>query len=344
MSKQRVALTSPLAAGRTILKVILFLANVFPFPLKPLDWIVGRPSHRHWRTSSLAGSLVHDAWTPVWPYRGARPALVIAMGVRTAPHDRPVLRRFATTLARLGFVVVWPRLTALDRARPGAEHPDTFVTTVETLRQSRGVNPARISLVGFSVGGSTALVAAADQQIAADVRAVVFFGGFFDALDYLAAAAAATSEFERRRVAWRPSLGAYEHLLQVLSSLRVGGLLRAFPSRSLDEARATLAAAPPSERAALEALSPAEVIGAVRARLFILHDRQDRMVHYFESLKLLRALGPRPNAEVTLVDLFEHVQPRAGLTGSGLRELWRLARFLFRTLGYLDGSIRSGRR
>ena len=317
---------------------LLLLLEVLPWPFRPLRWLVGRPRHQRWRSASPAGTVVSDLWLPGFPHRGRRPALIFAMGVRTAPHDQPIIRGFARTLARLGFVVLWPRLHALDRGYPGTEEPATFVTAFETLAAHPAVDPQRIAFLGFSVGGSVALVAASDPRIADRLRAVVFFGGYYDVFDFLSAAASGVSVAGGRCERWRPSVGAMTHLLSVVAALRVPELLRAFPSRSPAEARAVLATLPPTARTRLERLNPAPVLDRVRARIFILHDRRDEMVHYFESEKLFQALGPQPNAELAIVDLFEHVQPRQALSWRSLRELAQLARFVFRTLAYLEGT------
>jgi pimeloyl-ACP methyl ester carboxylesterase len=327
-----------------VLKALLLLFDLFPAPVKPLRWLTARPRRRRTTESSPAGLVVSDCWLPGAPWRGRRPAIVIAMGVRTAPHDRPVIGRFATSLARLGFVVCWPRLAALDRGRPGIEPPESFVRAVEAMRRDSAVDPALVSLLGFSVGGSTALLAAADHRIADRVRAVIFFGGYYDVFDFLVAAAAGVPSADGTR--WRPSAGALEHLLAVIAALHAPGLLRMFPSRNEAEARAMLAAAPAREREILAALNPATGIERLRAPVLILHDRRDHMVHYSESLKLARALGPDRVAALAIVDLFEHVQPRSALSLASLHDLVRLGGFVVRAIAYLEGSgsMRSGSR
>ncbi|MCS6801449.1 MAG: acetylxylan esterase [Chloroflexota bacterium] len=336
-------LCAALEKAIALVKALLLLFDVFPVPLKPLRLVTAAPGRSRTIAPSPGGPVVTDCWLPGAPWRGRRPAIIIAMGVRTAPHDRPVIGRFATSLARLGFVVCWPRLVALDRGRPGIEQAETFVRAVETLAQHPAVDPRRISLLGFSVGGSTALVASADPRIADRIRAVVFFGGYYDIFDFFVAAAAGVADGAGRR--WRPSAGAMEHLLAVIAALRAPGLLRMFPSASQEEARRALEAIPARERAVLEALNPAPILDRVRAPVLILHDVQDQMVHYSESLKLARALGPRVLA-FALVDLFEHVQPRAALSLASLRDLFTLGRFVVQAIAYLtgSGSIRSGSR
>jgi hypothetical protein len=326
------------------LKTVLLLFDLFPAPVKPARWLSAAPRRRRTVEPAPAGVVVTDCWYPGAPWRGQRPAIVIAMGVRTAPHDRPVIGRFAASLARIGFVVCWPRLAALDRGRPGVEQPETFVRAVERLAVDPAVDPDLISFLGFSVGGSTALIAAANPRIAHRLRAVVFFGGFYDAFDFFVEAAAGVPGDDG--TLWRPSVGAMDHLLAVIAAMRAPGLLRLFPSASQAEARAVLAAAPERERALLAALNPAAVLDEVRAPVFILHDVQDRMVHSSEALKLAKALGPGRVAALAIVDLFEHVQPRATVSLASLRDLFRLARFVVGAIAYLEGSgsIRSGSR
>jgi dipeptidyl aminopeptidase/acylaminoacyl peptidase len=265
----------------------------------------------------------------------ARPALVLAMGIKTAPKDRPIILGFADTLARLGFVVLWPRLKVLDQGVSLPEEPETFVLGVRYLESLDGVDRSRISLVGFSVGASTALVAAHHPEIADRVRAVVFFGGYYDAFDYLLSLATRTSEGEGETIAWTPADEAVGHMREIFAAKEADGLLSVLRAGSPDEARSRLSSAPEEEMRELRRFSPAHSSGDLKARLFILHDTGDPYVPYLESAKLHRALSGRVETTYLVTNLFDHVQPRAGLSVEMLEQAVRLYGFVHAALGAL---------
>ena len=66
------------------------------------------------------------------------------------------------------------------------------------------VDPERIGFFGASVGGSLALVAAADPRIAEDVDTVVSFGGYYDALETFGAIATHHIEYGEMDEEWKP--------------------------------------------------------------------------------------------------------------------------------------------
>ena len=69
------------------------------------------------------------------------------------------------------------------------EEVDAVVSEVELLRARPDVDPARIGILGFSVGGSVAIQAAADPRIADKLVLVNAFGSYNDATDLVRAAA-----------------------------------------------------------------------------------------------------------------------------------------------------------
>src|SRR5262249_30939087 len=158
-------------------------------PIKPLGLLTDIPVHSQFTMHTAAGAVVADLFRPV-PRLGpvaphSRPALILAMGVRAKPSDKAMLLNLAATISRLGYVVLSPRRAAVDHGSDRPESPDPFVQSIRYLRGLDSVAPHRISLLGFSVGSALAFVAASDPRVRRDVRAVIFFGGYYDLDDYL---------------------------------------------------------------------------------------------------------------------------------------------------------------
>jgi hypothetical protein len=321
-------------------KVLLLLSQELPqVPVKPLHLLTAEPVHEQLRLESRHGPIVAELFIPT-PRFGpaaprARPGLILAMGVKTSERDRPVLLGFARTMARLGFVVLWPRLQALDEGVSTAEEPETFVAGIRYL-ESRGlVASGRTSLLGFSIGASTALVAAADPAVADRVRTVIFFGGYYDILAYLLSLATGTVMLDGQPSTWRPHEDAVGQARLVLEAKGAEHVLRIFDAATRQEAESLLRSAPAAELADLRRLSPSEHLDAVAARLFILHDRGDPFVPYVESLKLRRALPDARVQAFLLTDLFEHAQFKGGLSWGALRGVLDLYGFVYATLNDL---------
>jgi predicted esterase len=334
-----VAWRGPLVAHA---RVLLLLSQELPqSPAKPLAWLTPEPIHERLRLETPRGPVVGDLIRPArrldWLPEPRRPALVLAFGLAMYEQDRPALLGLARTLARLGFVVLWPRHEALDQGAPLLEDPATFATAVRHLSTLDVVDRERISLFGFSVGASVALVAASDPAVADDVRTVIAFGGYYDVFAYLLSAATHGVELDGKVEEWQPTEEVRKRLLPVLEARAAPGLLRVLEegaSGGRAAAAALLRAAPPDELAALRGLSPADRLGGLRARVFILHDRGDVFVPYVESEKLRRALPPEQVGGFLLTDLFAHAQPKSGFS-------WDVARDIARLYGFVYGAIRS---
>lgn len=295
---------SQLTAGT---KAFLLITQEFPqIPIKPLLWISQKPNYQKIEYEAGGQKVVADLVT-VQDSRKL-PALILAMGVRTQEKDKPVILHFADTMARLGYVVMWPRLDTLDIGIPSFEKPETFIEAFKYLEKSQEVDPTRISYLGFSVGSSVALVAASNRQIADKVRAVIFFGGYYDVAAYL--------DVLGGKGDWQPSEGAIRHVDEILKER---GL------KTVDEL-------PAKELATID---PSKHIANLKAKVFILHDKGDSYVPYFESLKLDEALSGKVEKTITLVNLFEHVQPKKGFDFAAVGEFVKLYGFVTRVLGSL---------
>ena len=105
-------------------------------------------------------------------------------------------------------------------------------------------------------------------------------------------------------------------------------------SRLLDgttpgEAQALYMNLPEQFRSDLKGISPATYVDDIRARLLIMHDRNDRLVPAAESRRLLAATEGRGDVRYTEVLAFEHVRPSGGGVVDLLAEAGRLFRHMY---------------
>jgi pimeloyl-ACP methyl ester carboxylesterase len=245
--------------------------------------------------------------------RHTTPAVILALGVKTNPRDKPVILDFAQALSRLGYVVLWPRLQALDKGASMLEQPGTFIVSFRYLHGLDRVAPQRISLLGISAGASVAFVAAADPRINKQVHALIFFGGYYDIVDYLASLATSVSSFNNRTIAWHPSPEAVRHVQEILRAGHAQGIAQAFAAatkvRRLEQAGALLRSVPEREMGWLRQVSPSHHSSTFKARIFILHDKGDDFVPYLQSAQLNQSVPKIVERTYLITELFEHVQP-----------------------------------
>ncbi len=299
---------------------LLLLSEQFSqVPLKPLGLFTSSPSHQSIKLKSKNGQVVADLFLPA-NERGlvkkrSPSAVILAMGVKTSEKDKPIIINFAKSLVRLGYVVLWPRREELDQGKSLPEEPETFITAFQYLKEQEGVDKKRISLVGFSVGSSIAMVASANTEINEQVRAIVFFGGYYDIFSYLKSLDNKTVLLNGQNMPWQPAEGAVNHFKEILQTQ--AGLT--------EEAKAQK----------LHSLSPKEAIPQLKAAVFILHDKADTYVSYNEAIKLKEVLPKEQLKTFSLVNLFEHVQPKSGFSLEIIGEFFQLYGFIYSVFSYL---------
>ncbi len=316
------------------IKVLLLISEEFPqIPVKPLKILTASPRHQEMELDSPYGKIKADLFIP--KQGGLTPALILAMAVKTAEKDRPIVLGFAETMSRLGYVVIWPRLKILDEGVSSFEEPETFITAFKYVEALEGVDEERISLVGFSAGSSVAFAGAADERIRDKVRGLVFFGGYYDISDYLESLVTKKSAFKDTTIDWQSAEGAVSHTREVLTAKNAEGILKALASETSEEFRTLFKSVKKEEITGLEKISPSESINNFKARIFILHDKSDVYVPYLESAKLNEALPNEVNKTYLLVNLFQHVQPKKGFSFGIIGEFVKLYGFLYEAISYL---------
>lgn len=301
-------------------KVLLLISEQFPqIPLKPLSLLTREPKHEQIK---FGNGIAADLYIPTqilgfpWVAQDKAAALILAMGVRTNEKDKPILLGFANTLTRLGYVVVWPRLKDLDVDRIKYERPQTFLNSFQYLQKRPEVDKHRISFVGFSVGSSIAMVAAEAPSINSNVHSLIFFGGYYNVYDYLKALATKSMVLDGQDISWNPAQGAVNHAKEILKK---EGL-------KLEEFQFAFQA----EHPRLLKLSPDQNLSNFKAPIFVLHEKADSYVPYVESIKLKQALKGKVPVTFHLANLFEHVQPKKGISFEQIREFAVLFGFLYK--------------
>ena len=353
--------------GRAAMKTVLFISQVTPtIPVKPQQWFTRAPSVEEINFPRADGLGSADLYRPAGT--GTHGAGLLFFGVNPAGRDEPRVVNLAEGLARSGTIVMIPWSETMTKKKVSASEIDFLTSAYEYLTSLERVDPDRSGMGGFCVGASLAMVAAQDERIRERVQFVNFFGGYYDATD-LAASVVSKSRFYGDRVeAWSPDALSVEvvasHLIDGLSDAEERSVLkRVFVERTAivhEDALATMSAEartvhrilsgasyreverliselPSSMRSKLDAISPATRIEDLRARVLIMHDREDKLVPSEESRRLADALRERGDVYHTEFSLFQHVDPTRPVSPPiYVRELFKLYLHMYNVLREMD--------
>jgi len=294
---------SSLLAGAFLLE---FLTHGHP---PALSTLTATPS----RQPLLVPGASVDLYARAGTSRGA--ALVLVHGFSPAGKDDPRVREAAALLSRAGFDVAVPTIPGLTRGELGSDDVEPVVATLAVRTEPSVV-------IGVSMGSGPALLAAADPRVGDRVRAVLSLGGYASASEVVRFWLTGAYGYDGvgGRVDHDPEL--------VRMFVRANGDRLDPPSRALlegggPEGAARLLAAPPAElQRYLDALSPIRVARDIRARLILVHGRDDRAVPYTESLRLAAARPER--TRLVLVGVVDHVKGQGASGWQGARDFLAL--------------------
>jgi dienelactone hydrolase len=328
------------------------LPNLLGSGPQPLNWMTAPPRREavpYREAQPGTDPDLAELWLPAWASADRRAgAILLVLGVNNVGRNHPVVARVAEGLARTGVAVLVPDSRTLLEGRLEVGEIDGVVRAFETLIARPEVDPARVGIAGFSVGGSLAMLAARDPRIAAEVRWVNAFGAYADAATYLASVSAhAYADADGAEVPWSPSPLAREIYLQFMldqvddpgdrsllddafgAPIRDGARPSAEPevrrdlatgaartvhdlltAGSFDAAMVAIGELPRSSLDFIDAISPARHLDGLEADVFLMHETTDHHVPVVETRALRAALEPTGQLRgASEFRLFDHVQP-----------------------------------
>ena len=330
--------------GRTAFKTALFVPQILPaVPIKPQQWFISDPVREEVSYPSPYGQGVADV------YRIAdgkkRAAVLLFLGVNPAGRDDERVLNLSEALARAGFVVMIPWSPSMIEKRIDLREIDNLISAFRYLKAQDYVDPKRVGMGGFCVGASIAAVAASHPSISHQVAFLNFFGGYYDAHDLLKQISSRNSFYNGNIEPWQPDTLTNEVFInQLIDSLEDPiereALSRRFiekifadglsPQELSPEARtifkllsgvpiedtnALIKQLPATLLEELDKISPSTSIGNLKARVMIMHDREDELVPSEESRRLADALSSRGNFYYTEFSFFQHVDATRSVGG-----------------------------
>lgn len=317
-----------------------FVAQVLPtVPIKPAEWFSDTPE-RIEITYPLGDGRVGVADLYVPAGGGERSAVLFFLGVNPAGKDDERVVNVGNAIARTGIVVMIPWSELMAQRRVSGQEINDLVYGFEYLRTLSMVDGEKVGMAGFCVGSSLLLVAAQDERIRDDVTVVNSFAGYYDAKDLIASVVTHRRFYDGDSRQWQPdqlsTAVVRTHLLESVSdvaerqqiaqaiedgsALPSGLSLEELSSEgrlvydilhapNIDEARRLIELLPPQSLDTLNNISPSTNINDLRARILVMHDRQDPLVPSEESRRLVDALQRRGDVYHTEFSFFDHLNP-----------------------------------
>ena len=352
--------------GRLAWRTVLFIPQVVgTLPVNPQPWVMGTPTRDEVFHEISTGRGSADLYAPAGD--GVHSAVLLFLGVNPAGRDDPRVVGLAEGLARSGAVVLIPWSEGMTSQRVTAGEVDDLVRWFEFLLEHQRVDPERAGVGGFCVGASLVAVAASDARIRDDVQFVNFFAGYYDARDLIAAVLSNSRYYDGDVRPWTPAdlskrvvtAQLIEEMenpaeIEVLTGMYVTKdtfIDRAELSRlseeaqitsrllsgvNTEEARELIEMLPPSTLNSLASISPSSSIEGLRARVLIMHDREDNLVPAAESRRLADALAERGDFTHTEFSLFQHLDPTKPVgPAEYVRELYKLYRHMYMVMDEL---------
>jgi dienelactone hydrolase len=342
------------ASGRT---AVFFLKVLPVMPSKLVDWVTPEPEVERVRYPGLDGIVEGELYRPggAGPY----PGVVVCLGVVPFGVDHPQVPRLGSALARAGFATLLFWSPAMRDLRLEPEDSRRIALAYRWLIDQPFIDAERSGLLGTCVGGSFALLAAADLMIQDRVGFVVTWAPFASLRSLAHDIAAATTssagetrpwdvdqltrkvyvrsltallepdEAERMRTACAERNGEMAQENLSADGRTVYPLLTALDLAHVDEALARL---PVRMQQWVDAMSPVDCLPSVRAPLISLaHDRDDAVIPIGESRRLMEALHGRAGVRYTEFTMFKHMDPTRIRLGSVavVVELGRFVRFAY---------------
>ena len=324
-----------LAAVRAHIRAIGFVSRLLPmFPSEPIDWVTRAPVIESVTYQTHDGDVQAELYRP--PGRGPYPAVLVCLGVVPFGVDHPQIPRLKAALARFGFVALIHWSPAMRDRRLVPEDIENVAAAYDYLLRRPDVDPDRSGLFGTCVGGSFALLAAADPSIRDRIAFVGAFAPYSSMWTFVRDIASRTRSNGGSTEPWLVDpltrdvfVRSVTDILEPqeaermrqdcstgseigLSELSVDGraVQALLTAGDRDAAELALQRLPQAMGDRLDAMSPLLHAQDIKAALILVgHDRDDLVIPVGESRRLASALSARPGATYTEYGMFQHADP-----------------------------------
>jgi hypothetical protein len=320
---------------RAAAKAATFFLKVFPMlPSQPVDWVTKPPVVQKVTYPTCTGHAEGEVYRPSGP--GPHPGLVVCLGIVPFGVDHPQVPVLGKALARAGFVALLYWSPAMRDFRLEADDIENISLTYNWLIAQPYVDAARSGLLGTCVGGSFALMAAAQPLIRDRVAFLSAYAPYSSLWTFAHDVASGTRSSGDKREPWCVDPLTRKVFVHCMTAFLEPGeaekLRSAFTNeneplvnrelsadgqavyslltaRNENEAEVALRRLPLILQENLTRLSPMNYLNDIHPPLMILlHDRGDQVIPVGESRRLCSALAGHGGVHYTEMQ-FQHLDP-----------------------------------
>ena len=324
-------------------------------PSRPVDWVTKTPVVQKVSYPSRFDLVEGELYRP--PTDGPHPGILVCLGVVPFEVDHPQVPVLGKALARAGFAALLYWSPAMRDFRLDTDDLENIPLAYNWLIQQPYVDPSRTGLLGTCVGGSFALMVAANPLVRDHVAFLSAYAPFSSMSTFACDIASASRSNGNRRESWEVDQLTRKVFIQSLTAMLDSGeaerirsaiidkdghlsegdmsengraVYALLTAKNIDEAEQALHDLPPFMQERLGALSPMKYLQDIRAPLIILlHDHGDQVIPVGESQRLIASLDGHDGVHYTEMQ-FSHLDPVKGKLPF-FRLLRELAKF-FRAL------------
>lgn len=340
--------------GRVAFKTAIFISEIVP-AIPAIRFGQSGIERYPVLIQTADGPRTADMYRPKRP--GQYPATVVFLGVAPAGRDDPRVLDLGYALARSGMVALIYWSPEKNSGSFNRNDVQNLVSAFEFLSSESFVDRERIGLTGFCVGAAFAFIAASHEQIRDRVAFVNLTGPYSNLVDVLRSVGTGTSGEGERLRHWEPDalvenvaknilLGSLtsieeseqiaklmeERLNDLTSDLSPEGaaVLRILEGGTRMQVEEALNNLPGQLISDLEYVSPETYVTDIRSPIFIMHDREDRLIPVEESRRLTKLLQHQADIQYAEFSFFQHVTPSGSLPiGDMIMELGQLYRHIY---------------
>jgi dienelactone hydrolase len=348
-------------SARAAARTFVFLLKVLPtLPSQPLDLITPSFTVERLQYPTRTSVAEGDVYRPA--NAGPHPGVVVCLGVVPFGVDHPQVPILGEALARSGFAALLYWSPYMRDFRLDPEDIENIALAYGRLVDQPYVDERHSGLIGTCVGGSFALMAAADAGIRDRVAFVAAFAPYGSLFSLGRDIASSSRMNGSEREPWQVDQLTRRVLVHSVTARLApaeaetlrdgfeggghasadgltpdGAAVRTFlAARDLEQAERALAELPGDVRAGLADLSPLNYLQDIHAPSIALsHDQDDQVIPVGESRQLRSALEGRQGFHYTEFAMFQHADPTK-------RKLppWQLLRQLSRFYLWLHAIFR----
>ena len=194
--------------GRAFYKTLIILPEFIPnSPVKITDFLTKDPIIKEVEFKSEDRTIYADIWYP--NSSGKRPAAVLHLGIDMDRKD-PRAQKLANAFARSGIITLVPNIPSLGQRRLLPDGKKDLIASFEFLKSQPNVKSQNIGYIGFCASGGLVILASEDPKIVDQVKFVVTVNPYFDLLSLYEDLTLRQVKDNGQILAWKPNFKTVE--------------------------------------------------------------------------------------------------------------------------------------